>query len=374
MPTPENPNTPSQEEKLPSPVSRWVKLGSHRPPSREPQSGWNELAASIPDVNPELSIIGYRHAALASFRTQFSQAEKFVKALDDNPDEAIRDPAVRIFVSQLATSGFRILAIHGWRGLSADSLPVWLQNTFLSKNQFLNNPDLNDISQKRAQKLFEDLVHGVRFEIGRHGTYYSVGREPVHAHAPAAQRFKCYLEGEALLRALTEKSVQPFFSALNDANCGLWEVKLFESARLVMYFNSSIEQSAPVLKLAKDFSLNLRGPAQDVEQFIVTKDGVLETEGFTSNDGALGHDNKFRLTSAVYNRPIFLRDYYNFCLFAGKRPDKPYETSFVYLTRKGEPPSPNEAALVKEAEVIAGYPVIAVERRLAFVERLVGKS
>ena len=305
---------------------------------------------------------------------------EYVDILDQNPQEALANPALRKWLQEIAKTGFVNSVYYPKReGNPIDptiALPPWLQKSFLLENQLIDPPRETMSRVKRifsglppentpkpAQIVYERFFREYPQEtLPPYGTFYLV--KPGDNIIPPPVSFKLYIENETLTQAAEDGRLEKALSQLKAEDKLPNKVKMFESRSLVMYFSSDIHEAASTFSTLEELGINYRGPAQDTWQVVRDNEDNLTIGFHTSNDGALGDADRNPITyeSDHYSPQAFEENYARLCLYAGKNPAEPYTTSFVYLlTGKGPEASQEE---ITRAEPLAGYPIVAAPQRL----------
>jgi hypothetical protein len=297
------------------------------------------------------------------FHHQAARVAQFITQLDNNPE--FNDPEVQTFVKEVRDSGYISLVYifhHSklGRGLDpAEALPGWLQT----------RKNIPENIEEEIEELFGSWVgaKGLSYQDFPDGRYYRL--KPRSQLVPLAQHYKCYLENENLLAALKEGRLQTVLENLEEKGISPYDMKLFDNSRLVLYFDQKVESYGEADKICKTYGILVRGPAQDVFEIDVQDDGSLKERVFTSNDGALGEGgHNPRLYNVEHYAPAaFLENYLNLCLYAGKEPDEPYKTSFVYLIDKEDLAQGFIPEVVNQAQEMTGYPVCYAKTRYEVV-------
>jgi hypothetical protein len=321
-----------------------------------------EAREFVKELNPELPDVFKRSALLTA---------GYIEALDADPELAMQYPPVKRFVEQLSQSAF-ITRIHMraampmFAGSTSDPricLPSWLQRPDFA----MESPEKRAIREERDREiavLYDEMMSGKGFEDHPNGRYFSLGRR--NTEVPTSRMFKGYVEGDELLRALKDRSIQQLIGELQRAGY-LSESKLFDNDRMVFYFGEDIDRAEEILQYFKIAGIKMRGPAQDVLSVKVDDQGGLELDSFRSNDGALGEGGgtlKSEYTVQRYSQRAFLQNYLQMCLFVGKKPSLPYQTAFVYLVDPNEVYAGNEAQAIEQASQLVGYPVVYTPNRI----------
>lgn len=319
----------------------------------------NEVLEAIPPQVPDV------------FKEQAKIAADFVTRLDRG--EPLADPKLGLFVDQLAHTGFRYsVYVHhqyhfGEPGPDPKvALPVWLQNEYLqAKGIFRGQGSLKETDQPIVQSLFDKWVSNMDYRVGPNGTYFVL--DASKSQVPKARNFKCYVEGIDLLEALQQGKLPALFKNLEQLGVNPNEMKLFEAGRLVLYYFKDINIAEGIRTTFDRNKVHFRGPAQDVDEVNIDKQGNLKVEVANSNDGALGEGGHSVIDYKVqkYAPTAFLDNYLQLCLWAGKNPSEPYKTSFVYFEDwEGRAKKGNLNGLIKKASEMVQYPVLYTPHRL----------
>lgn len=344
---------------------KWnIPLKDTSPSDQGPKIEW-KLPLRSGQVKTE---IGINSEIPITFRESAYEAMRHISFLDKNPEEAIKDPKINRFVSQLAKTGF-VGGVHmryrsaRWRGPDPEkALPKWLHEDFLRRHALDRPADITPAEEREVEELFELIAKGLPFHDGRHGRYYEVEKESIDRDI--AQEFKYYLESKVLLGALRSGKLKQIMDVLAEQNISPVSFKLFDANRLVLYFQQPIESSSQVVHIFEAANVKGRGPAQDICE-IVQEDGrVALKKTDCSNDAALGDGgrNPVVYNEALYDSKIFLETYLKLCLFRGKNPAEPYKTSFVYFMHpKGKT---IEKAVADIAQSLTIYPILVVPSRI----------
>ncbi|MEK7620224.1 MAG: hypothetical protein AAB413_03225 [Patescibacteria group bacterium] len=310
------------------------------------------------------------------FPEQFNESARevahFLSLLDADPDEAIKDPKIERFVSQLANTGFiggvYIRHTPFFRGPAPKiALPRWLHQDFLQRHSLESLEELTSAERKEIGQLYKDFVRDYHFHDSEFGRYYEVEKQSEVPSVP--QDYKYYIESKDLLNALRSGKLEEMLNTLATLKALPASFKLFEGSRFVLYFRGAVSSDS-VTNVLNDLGVKGRGPAHDVYE-IIQQDGRVELRSAQlSNDSALGDGgrNPVEYTEPSYDPKHFLETYLRLCLYAGKNPAEPYKTSFVYFI------SPEDVILergvVDEARALTDYPVVIVpSRRTAIKQR-----
>lgn len=302
------------------------------------------------------------------FRKRALVAARYITELDSGTVKG--DKARERFRDQLTSTGFigSVYMRHQYSNLFPNApdpqtaLPQWLYGGKKSDSEHL---DVESIESK-----YQEWVQTKGFEIshGPSGTYYEVGSED--SSVPKTRTFKCYIEGGNLTKGLRTSSLQAVIDDLKKQQIEPNSMKLFEGERLVLYYHHDVGLSDKIRETFRAHGLDFRGPAQDVWEVQITEDNTLRLKSVSSNDGTLGEGGHtpIKYKPREYRPADFLENYLQLCLWAGKAPDEPYKTSFVWFTDP-ENKAEGELELLAKAQVMTGYPVLYAKHKFDLIDK-----
>lgn len=251
---------------------------------------------------------------------------------------------------------------------NARGLPKWLDERWLEANRLLyESAGLQDNEIWQVQDAHRAYVQSRSLEENRarYGVYHYFPNVP--EMDSAARAWKTYINYLGLYSLVKKGMFGEVLDSLVRSGVSPHSMKLAEDD-LVLYFSNPINSFALVREIVGKYEVTLRGPAQDVITLQVAKNGSLKEEVSYSNDTALGPSrNPFDLELDKYSAAGFLKKYLRVCLWAGKNPARPYETSFVYiLDKEGMIPTESRESVKHGAKELIGYPAVYTTHRMDF--------
>jgi len=279
-----------------------------------------------------------------AFRRQAARAAEYIARLDSNFDKAIKDENIRIFLSQLRSSGFVDRADRHSSGNEEIELPRWLNRKFLEEKGVL--PELKQLAE--GEVIDKDAVEDIENML-----VPDMAGEPL-----TPKNFQHRIEGGELFTGLQEGRIKAALGELIALGIQPRSVKLFTPANsLVLFFNQRIEEFHRVNDVLEKYDIVGRGPAQDVYALEIGEKKFLREREMrrvivASNDEALGKDGlpHYDYTQPHYTPEGFLRAYLEQLVLYGKNPAAPYETSFVYIRDSERVKGPLESSEITKFE------------------------
>ncbi len=256
-----------------------------------------------------------------SFKDGCVQVADWLTRLDKNDASVLEDEKAKEWLGQFAR-GTNVATLVNLGLKPKTSLPEWLVNDEIDiiTNQMFGDNSLTADQEEQMAKAFN--------KWGRQGNYKCIrasnGVAAILKEIPEegkTESFKVYLQGINAYSAFMEDRMSRAIGVLGE-NSPI-EIKLYEGS-FVMYFRGYSDSPDEIRERLRDVGVNVSPWAQDV--YVVDENGQLRFE--FSNDDAHKLFDKEMPTN--YDQADMFGRYINYCLASGKKPERPFETCFVY--------------------------------------------